>query len=90
MVCCYARFLAGICQPRGCRQEWRHGKPEARSTNTHRRLRWFFDPSSSQPAAAAGSKNRHTRRIASACLPEKTWAKALCLFMLRGTAKAVP
>jgi hypothetical protein len=38
----------------------------------------------------AGSKNHHTRRIASACLPEKTGAKALCLFMLRGTAKAVP
>jgi len=31
---CHARFLAGIDQPlSGCRQEWRHGKPEARSTN---------------------------------------------------------
>src|SRR5664279_192484 len=49
----HARFLAGICQPRGCRQEWRHGKPEARSTNAHRRLRWFFDPAFLPPGGAA-------------------------------------
>jgi hypothetical protein len=43
-----------------------------------------------QALSNAGSKNHHTRRIAPACFPEKTGAKALCLFVLRGTAKAVP
>jgi hypothetical protein len=50
----------------------------------------FLSPAAAAGLEEAGSKNHHTRRIAPACLPEKTGAKALCLFMLHGTAKAVP
>ncbi len=50
---CHARFLAGIRRPGGCRREWRHGKPEARSTEGCRCLGWFFDPPSSPGGGAA-------------------------------------
>src|ERR1035437_6828142 len=43
--------------------EWRHGKPEARSTNGRRRLRWFFDPAFLLPDGVARGR-RQTRRSA--------------------------